>query len=214
MEESLHALNISDGEEEPIEIQGEIESLSEDLSLCLVGIYSPKSGYKLLMLEHTHISGSDTELDGRQQTLLVITYWAICYGDNRQEFSRARDGSLCIPPFVVADAFTAEALVCETAITFASDLGFSSVQVEGDSLSIIKKLNVATMDRSLINPIISDIHKLRGLFDNITFSYVGRKGNMVAHELVKLGTQFSEPMYWMEEELVSVERLVLRDLPP
>ncbi|KAK8686400.1 hypothetical protein V6N13_125425 [Hibiscus sabdariffa] len=153
-------------------------------------------------------------LDGRQQTLLVITYWAICYGDNRQEFSRARDGSLCIPPFVVADAFTAEALVCETAITFASDLGFSSVQVEGDSLSIIKKLNVATMDRSLINPIISDIHKLRGLFDNITFSYVGRKGNMVAHELVKLGTQFSEPMYWMEEELVSVERLVLRDLPP
>ncbi|KAK8510277.1 hypothetical protein V6N13_103869 [Hibiscus sabdariffa] len=118
------------------------------------------------------------------------------------------------PHSAVADAFTAEALACETAVTFATDLGFRSVQVEGDSLSIIKKLNAATMNRSLINPIISDIQILRGSFDNITFSFVGRQGNMVAHELAKLGIKFSEPMYWMEEVPMQVERLVLRDLPP
>ncbi|KAK8694072.1 hypothetical protein V6N13_071634 [Hibiscus sabdariffa] len=94
----------------------------------------------------------------------------------------------------VTDAFTAEALACETAVTFVSDLGFNSVQVEGDSLSIIKKLNATTMDRSLLSPIISDIQNLRGSFDSITFSFVSWKGNMVAHELAKLGTQFSEPM--------------------
>ncbi|KAK8558797.1 hypothetical protein V6N13_098433 [Hibiscus sabdariffa] len=99
------------------------------------------------------------------------------------------------PHSAVADAFTVEALACELAVTFATDLGFNSVQVEGDSLSIIKKLNAATMDRSLISPIISDIQNLRGSFDNITFTFVGRNDNMVAHELAKLGTQFSEPMY-------------------
>ncbi|KAK8606864.1 hypothetical protein V6N13_052617 [Hibiscus sabdariffa] len=118
------------------------------------------------------------------------------------------------PHSAVADAFSAEALACESAVTFASDLGFRSVQVEGDSLSIIKKFNAATMDRSLISPIISDIQTLRGSFDNITFSFVGRQGNMVAHELAKLGIQLSEPMYWMEEVPMQVERLVLRDLPP
>ncbi|KAK8598739.1 hypothetical protein V6N13_094700 [Hibiscus sabdariffa] len=105
------------------------------------------------------------------------------------------------PHSAVADAFTA-------------DLGFRSVQVEGDSLSIIKKLNAVTMDRSLIIPIINDIQILRGSFDNITFSFVGWQGNMVAHELAKLGIQFSEPMYWMEEVPMQVERLVLCDLPP
>ncbi|KAK8624975.1 hypothetical protein V6N13_089859 [Hibiscus sabdariffa] len=118
------------------------------------------------------------------------------------------------PHSVVADTFSAEALAWESAVTFASDLGFRSVQVEGDSLSIIKKLNAATMDRSLISPIISDIQTLRGSFDNITFSFVGRQGNMVAHELAKLGIQLSEPMYWMEEVPMQVECLVLRDLPP
>ncbi|KAK8489050.1 hypothetical protein V6N11_013211 [Hibiscus sabdariffa] len=60
----------------------------------------------------------------------------------------------------------------------------------------------------------SDIQILRGSFDNITFSFVGWQGNMVAHELAKLGIQFSEPMYWMEEVPMQVERLVLCDLPP
>ncbi|KAK9035311.1 hypothetical protein V6N11_077353 [Hibiscus sabdariffa] len=210
-------------------------------------------------------AGWFVQLDGRQQALLVITYWAIWYAKNKLIYK----GSICsipatstfiqafileieslvvvsapkpvpkdvkwFPPdnnsikinfdasfnistnssvtgivarnfqglvmaactfshSAVTDAFTAEALACETAVTFVSDLGFNSVQVEGDSLSIIKKLNATTMDRSLLSPIISDIQNLRGSFDSITFSFVSWKGNMVAHELAKLGTQFSEPM--------------------
>ncbi|KAK8613084.1 hypothetical protein V6N13_104406 [Hibiscus sabdariffa] len=40
----------------------------------------------------------------------------------------------------VVDAFIVEALAYKLAVTFAIDLGFHSVMVEGDSLSVIKKL--------------------------------------------------------------------------
>ncbi|KAK8691504.1 hypothetical protein V6N13_075014 [Hibiscus sabdariffa] len=54
----------------------------------------------------------------------------------------------------IVDSFAAEAKACERAIIFAIDLGFRSVQVEGDSLSIIKKLNSPTSDKSEVRPII------------------------------------------------------------
>ncbi|KAK8996033.1 hypothetical protein V6N11_076283 [Hibiscus sabdariffa] len=41
----------------------------------------------------------------------------------------------------VADPFIAEVRACKMAVPFAIDLGFRQIQVEGDSLSIIKKLN-------------------------------------------------------------------------
>ncbi|KAL4280660.1 hypothetical protein GQ457_03G022750 [Hibiscus cannabinus] len=61
------------------------------------------------------------------------------------------------PHMRVADAFMAEAMACEQAVTFAIELGFRSVQVEGDSLSVIKKLVSAAPDKSILSPIIRDI---------------------------------------------------------
>ncbi|XP_052487946.1 uncharacterized protein LOC128041686 [Gossypium raimondii] len=47
----------------------------------------------------------------------------------------------CTYPIVdVADAFVAEARACERALYFAWDMGFRKVVVEGDSLTVIKKL--------------------------------------------------------------------------
>ncbi|KAL4302002.1 hypothetical protein GQ457_10G000840 [Hibiscus cannabinus] len=83
----------------------------------------------------------------------------------------------------IADAFIAEAVACEKAVSFALDLGFRSVQIEGDSLSVIKKLNSKEMDKSIISPIIGDIKVLCANFVSVTFSFVGRRGNAVAHEL-------------------------------
>ncbi|KAK8548039.1 hypothetical protein V6N12_060966 [Hibiscus sabdariffa] len=118
------------------------------------------------------------------------------------------------PHSEVADAFIAKAIACERAVSFAADLGFRSVQIEGDSLSVIKKLTSATTDRSIISPIINDIRIQRNLFERITFSFVGRAGNAAAHELAKLGSQFSEPMYWIEEVPTVVDRIVQRDHSP
>ncbi|KAK8663881.1 hypothetical protein V6N13_083686 [Hibiscus sabdariffa] len=66
-------------------------------------------------------------------------------------------------------------------------MGFRGIQVEGDSLTVIKKLQSRIADKSILHSIISDINNKRGCFDAITFSYVGRRGNEAAHALARIG---------------------------
>ncbi|KAK8655731.1 hypothetical protein V6N13_108298 [Hibiscus sabdariffa] len=67
----------------------------------------------------------------------------------------------------VVDTFIEEAIACEKVVTFAINLGFCSMHVEGDSLSVIKKLASATTNKSIISPIISDIQILRDSFEKL-----------------------------------------------
>lgn len=107
----------------------------------------------------------------------------------------------------VADPFVTEAKACEKAVNFAKDLGFLSVQVEGDSLTIIKKLKSAKVDRSILGAIVSNIQAQMCFFRTLTFHHVRREANGVAHALAKEGVQFAEDRCWVEEALVQVGRL-------
>ncbi|KAA3453893.1 Cytochrome c oxidase, subunit VIb [Gossypium australe] len=72
----------------------------------------------------------------------------------------------------IADAFIAEGRACERAVIFAVEMGFRAVQIEGDSLTTIKK----------------STQKQR----------IDRDANTAAHVLAGEGRWFSEPMYWVE----------------
>lgn len=48
---------------------------------------------------------------------------------------------------LVTDVFVAEALACERVIWFAGEMGFQHIEVEGDSLALIKKLNSSERDK-------------------------------------------------------------------
>ncbi|KAK8508390.1 hypothetical protein V6N12_055226 [Hibiscus sabdariffa] len=152
-----------------------------------------------------------TQQNKSQQLLLSVSYWAI--------WVIARDSqglimAACTYPHTgIANSFASEAIACKRATMFAIDLGFRSVQIEGYSLSIIKKINSPTMDKSIVSPIIRDILLLKGLFEAITFSFVGMNGNKVAHALAKLGLQNAKPRYWIEEAPVSIEQVVLQECP-
>ncbi|KAK8580316.1 hypothetical protein V6N12_070594 [Hibiscus sabdariffa] len=120
----------------------------------------------------------------------------------------------CIYPHLgIADAFIAEAVACEKAVSFALELDFRWVQIEGDTLSVIKKLNSTLMDKSIISLILGDIRTLSASFEAITFLFVGRQGNEAAHELARVGLQYLELRYWIEEASATVERLAQRDRP-
>ncbi|KAL4388674.1 hypothetical protein GQ457_09G011460 [Hibiscus cannabinus] len=54
----------------------------------------------------------------------------------------------------IQSPFAAEAMALVHAISLASDLGFFSVIFEGDSLSIIKKMNSVVQDFSIISALI------------------------------------------------------------
>ncbi|KAK8631452.1 hypothetical protein V6N13_028240 [Hibiscus sabdariffa] len=117
-----------------------------------------------------------------------------------------------IPHSYVNDVFIAEAKACESAVTFALELGFRCVHVEGDSLTVIRKLSSAPTNKSIIQPIIGDIKAKLQLFEKVTFSHVGRQGNAAAHALAKLHTQFQMPKYWIEEAPPEVEQISIYDL--
>ncbi|KAK8711269.1 hypothetical protein V6N13_146555 [Hibiscus sabdariffa] len=155
------------------------------------GIYSPKSGYKILLEDE--LSSNDLINDPR---------------GNYKEFK----GGKLWQHMRVADTFTAEAMACEQAVTFAIELGFCSVQVEGDSLSVIKKLVSAAPDKSILSPIIRDISSKKGFFESFTFSFVGRCGNGTAHALCREGLHHNNPRYWMEEAPEVVVQAAAKDL--
>ncbi|KAK9024743.1 hypothetical protein V6N11_004899 [Hibiscus sabdariffa] len=117
----------------------------------------------------------------------------------------------------VSDAFVAEALACLQAVHFAKDMGFLNVTIEGDSLSVCKKLNSGSHDRSLIAPIISDIKELAVGFRDISFACVRREANKTAHSLAREYRSTSTPYCWIEEVppgTATVADLEKRDLLP
>ncbi|KAH1032516.1 hypothetical protein J1N35_044690 [Gossypium stocksii] len=86
-------------------------------------------------------------------------------------------GAYTYPHINIADAFVAEARAYEQAIQFAQDIGFRRVQIEGDSLTIIKKLHANTNDRSVLSLILADIRQRLGFFEQINFHHVKREAN-------------------------------------
>ncbi|KAK5786142.1 hypothetical protein PVK06_040772 [Gossypium arboreum] len=65
----------------------------------------------------------------------------------------------------VVDAFVAEAKACERTLFFASRMGFRCLEVEGDSLTVIKKLKAKEEDKSVLRSIISHIRMLENILN-------------------------------------------------
>ncbi|KAK8605318.1 hypothetical protein V6N13_102100 [Hibiscus sabdariffa] len=87
-----------------------------------------------------------------------------------------------------------------------------SIHVEGDSLTVIKKVSSSFSNKSIIRPIISNIKSKVVFFEKITFFHVGRRGNEAAHVLAQAYQRFQLPRYWIEDAPPDVEQIALRDL--
>ncbi|KAA3458678.1 reverse transcriptase [Gossypium australe] len=78
------------------------------------------------------------------------------------------------PNNFVADATTAEVRACVQAVTVAKELGFWRLVVEGDSLTVFKKVRSLDEDRSSIFVIIKEIKERVQRFEEFTCRFVGR----------------------------------------
>ncbi|KAL4273256.1 hypothetical protein GQ457_13G013200 [Hibiscus cannabinus] len=98
------------------------------------------------------------------------------------------------------DAPKANPNVCvNMVVSFAKDLGFRRRMIEGDSLTIIKRINSDRPDRSPISSIVHDIRVLSGDFKRISFAFVRREANSAAHVLARECRSYPVPCYWLEE---------------
>ncbi|KAA3472633.1 reverse transcriptase [Gossypium australe] len=110
------------------------------------------------------------------------------------------------------DPITAEARACLQAIIMAEEMGFQEICVEGDSLTIIKKVNSLEDDRSNISNLIKKIRGRLPKFRATSFRHIPREANRAAHEMAREGNKYDEPRYWVEEAPAPVERLVIQEI--
>lgn len=64
----------------------------------------------------------------------------------------------------VAFAFAAKALACQLAVQTSLENGWRQVMIEGDTLSIIKKCQSKSMDKSQVGPLIENKKQMSNFF--------------------------------------------------
>ncbi|MFQ6634484.1 hypothetical protein Gotur_010492 [Gossypium turneri] len=90
-------------------------------------------------------------------------------------------------------------------------MGFRRVEVEGDVLSIIKNVRSRELGKSIIRPIIFHIHQLSKDFGAVTFKFVPRKVNEVAHVLAIEGRRKGVGQIWTNDVPELVQKVVRKD---
>ncbi|KAA3472099.1 reverse transcriptase [Gossypium australe] len=82
----------------------------------------------------------------------------------------------------IPSAFAAEALACYQALELGVQLGLRDVEVEGDSQTVIRKLQEENEDRSEIATYIADSKKMTFLFISCVFLFQNREANEEAQK--------------------------------
>ncbi|KAG8488805.1 hypothetical protein CXB51_016808 [Gossypium anomalum] len=100
--------------------------------------------------------------------------------------ARNREGLImaaCTFPWEnILDSMMAEAMACLQVVTMAEEMRFQDIIVEGDALTIIRKLNSDENDKSSISSLIKEIKERGHRFRKLRFEYVPRGANKVAME--------------------------------
>ncbi|MBA0664138.1 hypothetical protein Goklo_004187 [Gossypium klotzschianum] len=102
----------------------------------------------------------------------------------------------------IPTVFVAEALACVQGLQLDLDLGLSVVEVEGDALSIVKKLQRGDEDRSKICAYIKDGQRLRKGFQTCKFKHGHQSMNENVHLLVTEGLKNEGQRLMRNEEFL------------
>lgn len=118
----------------------------------------------------------------------------------------------CTLPFVgLQDVFVVEAWACESTLILAMEMGFHNIQVEGDSLSIIKRVTLRKEDKSVLRQIVQSIIQLGKRFEELTFHFAPRSANQAALDLAMDGRRHRLRRFFVEEAPDLVEKVAKLD---
>ncbi|MBA0704464.1 hypothetical protein Golax_016718 [Gossypium laxum] len=108
----------------------------------------------------------------------------------------------------IPSAFVALPTTCLHAVHLGLALGFSYVIVEGDSLTVLHKVQSSRPDPPILGAYIQDIKCWAGYFRKCDFQHILRVGNTVADLLAKEGLKVGMGSYMCEGVLDFVKRAV------
>lgn len=113
--------------------------------------------------------------------------------------------------FGAASVFAAEAVACVQALNLGVQLGLREVEVEGDSQSVIRKLQKKMNDSSEISVYINEALKLSLSFSLCVFLFTNREANKVAHFLASEGIKKGDSTYLLNLVPSGVAEMVAED---
>ncbi|XP_030924586.1 uncharacterized protein LOC115951544 [Quercus lobata] len=99
----------------------------------------------------------------------------------------------------VFDSLKAEIIACRKALEFAIDAGFTDLVIEGDNKNVMQLVSASREDFSRLGHVIQDIKWLAQGLRRVSFSYVKRGANSVAHSLARFAKNVVDDMYWLED---------------
>lgn len=105
-----------------------------------------------------------------------------------------------------------EAMAVRHALKTSMEAGFSEFVVEMDNMEVYQKLKKCSSEPTVLGRILGDIHKLARMCRKVSFSFVKREGNGVAHLLAKLSCNFDGVRVWLEDVPPEAMAAVLADV--
>ena len=92
-----------------------------------------------------------------------------------------------------------EALVVSKAVEFGSELGLHNAIIEGNSVVVAMALKCKEFGLAPYTHLLNDVSLFFGLYSQLSYSYVKREGNKVAHSLARLVLTSQHCTVWMED---------------
>lgn len=84
------------------------------------------------------------------------------------------------------------------ALSWAREMGFSNIVLEGDAFSVIRKINCQNLDFSPIGAYVEERKSLKVLFQHCSLQHIVRNENLVSHLLAQHGLSLDEEFVWIE----------------
>ncbi|XP_017622088.1 uncharacterized protein LOC108466260 [Gossypium arboreum] len=112
----------------------------------------------------------------------------------------------------VSDSFTTKAIAYLQALDFVREMSFTHVKVEGDSRTMIVKINQVLPNFSDMGTYIEEIKIKVSSFQHISFYHIDRRVNIVSHMLAKERMSMREDRFWVEDLPTAAEIHLAIDL--
>ncbi|KAF7821943.1 RVT_3 domain-containing protein [Senna tora] len=101
------------------------------------------------------------------------------------------------PPCASVELLEATAVLA--GMEFARDLRCSCVEIEGDAQSVFNLVNGQTCSLFWVGTVVDSILSIISEFTSISFRWVPRGTNMVAHKLARVGSSLTGERVWLED---------------
>ena len=106
----------------------------------------------------------------------------------------------------------AEAYAARHALQIAIEAGLRNLILETDCLKLVNYLKNGVVEASSFGNLVGDILECGKVCSSLSFAYVGRNGNKVAHKLAHVSRSIRSLRVWIEEVPQDVSPLVEADL--